>query len=440
MRPALVRCCDQCRLARKPPAPLSRRLHRTVRVGRQLANGLDLLVGGSRLPCAPGGGQETTDDGEGLWGVPSSDNRFNRWRYRLQDKLDPLRRVQEIIGDTDADKDVYTKESLRAAKTQAAIDRYHKEHVEPLLKEIADSGLDLALIEEIAYAMHAPEANARLRRVNARRYIKSLIGARKGEARESLQAALDAYDETATAEDWGRERKQQELLDLLERSWGETKGKEEADLKKRWDSIKDKLSGMNDADAAWTMRRHKKNAKAVELAKKMQALTDLKVELLVEAGGNELLELWILEHREHHRRAPRRHATIDIDGVGEMTNIISGGINISPVELESAIRTLDGVEEVAVIAPRPTRRISRPCIFLSQTRTASQSARPACCPMDMSAAWRCCLLGAGRESAVRCCASSFASPVKMAPAESILIEVRFVLAGASTPISPVPAL
>jgi fatty-acyl-CoA synthase len=35
--------------------------------------------------------------------------------------------------------------------------------------------------------------------------------------------------------------------------------------------------------------------------------------------------------------------------------IISGGINISPVELEAAIDTLDGVEEVAVIAARDTR-------------------------------------------------------------------------------------
>ncbi|MCX2930019.1 AMP-binding protein [Mycobacterium sp. CVI_P3] len=37
-----------------------------------------------------------------------------------------------------------------------------------------------------------------------------------------------------------------------------------------------------------------------------------------------------------------------LDRIKEL--IISGGINISPVELESAIRTLDGVEEVAVIA------------------------------------------------------------------------------------------
>ena len=39
--------------------------------------------------------------------------------------------------------------------------------------------------------------------------------------------------------------------------------------------------------------------------------------------------------------------------------IISGGINISPVELEAAIGTLEGVEEVAVIAAATRASVKR---------------------------------------------------------------------------------
>jgi fatty-acyl-CoA synthase len=45
--------------------------------------------------------------------------------------------------------------------------------------------------------------------------------------------------------------------------------------------------------------------------------------------------------------------------------IISGGINISPVELEAAIRTLDGVEEVAVIAAADSRFGETPAAIIT---------------------------------------------------------------------------
>ena len=54
-----------------------------------------------------------------------------------------------------------------------------------------------------------------------------------------------------------------------------------------------------------------------------------------------------------------------LDRIKEL--IISGGINISPVELESAIRTLDGVEEVAVIAAPDSRFGETPAAIITLT-------------------------------------------------------------------------
>lgn len=54
-----------------------------------------------------------------------------------------------------------------------------------------------------------------------------------------------------------------------------------------------------------------------------------------------------------------------LDRIKEL--IISGGINISPVELESAIRTLDGVEEVAVIAAPDPRFGETPAAIITVT-------------------------------------------------------------------------
>lgn len=52
-----------------------------------------------------------------------------------------------------------------------------------------------------------------------------------------------------------------------------------------------------------------------------------------------------------------------LDRIKEL--IISGGINISPVELESAIRTLDGVDEVAVIAAPDPRFGETPAAIIT---------------------------------------------------------------------------
>ncbi|MDF3337498.1 AMP-binding protein [Mycolicibacterium septicum] len=53
--------------------------------------------------------------------------------------------------------------------------------------------------------------------------------------------------------------------------------------------------------------------------------------------------------------------------------IISGGINISPVELESAIGTLDGVDEVAVIAASDARFGETPAAIITGTVASEQA-------------------------------------------------------------------
>ncbi|BBX09276.1 class I adenylate-forming enzyme family protein [Mycolicibacterium aichiense] len=63
--------------------------------------------------------------------------------------------------------------------------------------------------------------------------------------------------------------------------------------------------------------------------------------------------------------------------------IISGGINISPVELESAIGTLDGVDEVAVIAASDARFGETPAAIITGT-VASQEAVIAHCETLLS--------------------------------------------------------
>lgn len=218
----------------------------------------------------------------GLWDIPAQDTTWQRIRYQLQDKLNPLRRVQEVLPNVDASNDVYQKEGLRAAQGQHVIDEYHEKYVDPIIKEIAKSKVPLETIEQIMYARHAPEANARLRLTNARRFLDRLVGLKRGQEKQDLKDTIAIYDDEAKQLGWTKPKKMQELLDLLERNFGTTKSEKE--LQKTWELFKKKPSGMTDTESSFILKRHGNNAKAIALADRIQALTDMKVQTLLDAG------------------------------------------------------------------------------------------------------------------------------------------------------------
>lgn len=107
-------------------------------------------------------------------GLPSNairsslNERLDAFRFQMQDKLIDLKRVQEEIGQeiiTD-DMDAYQKAAIWEGRAGERLNDFDETRVQPLLEQVADSGLTLDEVGEWLVARHAEEANAYLAEIN----------------------------------------------------------------------------------------------------------------------------------------------------------------------------------------------------------------------------------------------------------------------------------
>jgi len=156
----------------KPEADwVSRKLaeYRTINPGAPLPTDEDSARNAARAyaqvhnPASPEGFNMPTD-GPGRY-------VFDLMQFKLQDRLNSLKRIQqgvelETATPLDDAHNAYQAEEVYTSKASARITLFTHDHVEPLEQLISKSGHSLEDCELYNYALHAPEANAQLRKIN----------------------------------------------------------------------------------------------------------------------------------------------------------------------------------------------------------------------------------------------------------------------------------
>ena len=161
---------------------------------------LDKKTGGNIIKESKADAEVFTEMGE----IPSSPEGFNMphegkgrqvfnlLQFKIQDRFNSLRRVQETIEKTTATEmpeaaNAYQTEELYHGKVAERMGAFDSELIDPLVEEIHESEFELEDVEEYLYARHAPEANRQLEKINPKRKDnKALSGISTSDAIEVL--------------------------------------------------------------------------------------------------------------------------------------------------------------------------------------------------------------------------------------------------------------
>lgn len=228
---------------------------------------------------------ELADQDQYLWDVPR-DSRLNETiRWYIQDKFDPLRRVQKKIEGYTGEKipdhlNALRKAKLQIAKSKAGIDRFEQEHVKPLTDYIKSKKLALEDVENYLYAkhVHLDKVNDRLRQINAKRYLDELVNSKKGTDKGNLQRAIEKLE---YEHDFDSPERKKKYVELLENSFG--KSDAEKQLKTRWEAFSEKPTGMTDGEAR-TIYESTKSPELEDIAGRVRAINEFKINTLLDSG------------------------------------------------------------------------------------------------------------------------------------------------------------
>lgn len=205
--------------------------------------------------------------------IDDNSSLFETLKYNVFDKLSPVTKVYRNIDKNIKEQaDFLLAERLRISRTKARIDRADEKHYTPIKKAVADAGLELKDVEEYLYARHAPEANQRYRETVSREFLLKL-----GEL-DLVEQIDNDLDKNPSVE--GQRRYLKELYSKLD---GATT-KKQLDVKKQWESISDRLSGMQDSEASAILNKWEGNKEVQGIAKKFDALNQETLDALRDSG------------------------------------------------------------------------------------------------------------------------------------------------------------
>ena len=222
-----------------------------------------------------------------------------------------------------------TLERLRGKKAAADQKEFYDEMVTPLLKKMKEGGLKEGDLEEYAHAMHTPERNERMRRVNAKRTLDSLLGEMTEAERREYDEQVELLRKGGKRDGWDTEDIQDSYLQMIDEIFDELAFREAEHrraeqeyenrvwtdeelekatperLRKRLDSVADRLeksrkikerwqkesirfAGMTDAEAASVVKKWKadKRFDVVESARKDMAEISAKTLAVLRESGD----------------------------------------------------------------------------------------------------------------------------------------------------------
>lgn len=134
--------------------------------------------------------QVSTDRGESL-----ARTLFDKAVFRFQDKFNYLYKAQKKVeaergAELTEAEDAYLAELRYHGQAGAAIEDFQREYVDPLVKQVSESGLTIDEVDKYLHARHAPEANAQLARVNPDREDNQALS---GMSNEEAERIIDQF-------------------------------------------------------------------------------------------------------------------------------------------------------------------------------------------------------------------------------------------------------
>lgn len=156
---------------------------------------------------------------------PKWRDRWERFIYNMVDTNDPRERIWKAAGSPDA-QDIVTVERLRGKKAAAEQKAFRDGMVTPLLKSMAAAGLKASDLEEYAHAMHAPERNQRMREVNAKRVLESLLRQMPAKDADEYRELINLA-QSGLRQGWDTTDVQRFYLDQMQRIFNDLSAREQ---------------------------------------------------------------------------------------------------------------------------------------------------------------------------------------------------------------------
>lgn len=242
----------------------------------------------------------TTSGGMSMW--------EKAYQY-IADRHYPVSKLQGQLGRQRYDADYLEVERARGKVTAEKIREFHDDTVLPLLKYLADNNLKIEDLEELAYVEHVPEANERLKRINAKMRLDMLkkhhteaewreyedaileLGGNKNEVQEGyleiierIEQKIPEYRQKAAdmrAEYEAREFTEEEIekgtperaLKLVENA--ERRARLQQQIINKWNADKDKLAGITTKEAKQKEAEWKKDERYQQLSEAVSMLREI---------------------------------------------------------------------------------------------------------------------------------------------------------------------
>jgi len=161
---------------------------------------------------------------------------------KMQDKANRIKTVQDVIApDLSDDVNTYVRQDLMAGRTEDALEEFRDNEVKPLEKKMTGFKTELENLEDYAYAKHAPEANAHIKKIRFNMSGEAL-GIKEAEVLNESDALKENADELGGEKaNYQRKLKVENLTDAGKKRLNE----KIVGVDKKLDNINKKIGKMN---------------------------------------------------------------------------------------------------------------------------------------------------------------------------------------------------
>jgi len=235
-----------------------------------------------RAPTIKGAIKKAIDIGGGKLS-PNSTARaamtrhLNDAMYWIVDKNRPINTVQTQLDKVSDDMDVFLKETMRPKRTAARIKTAWDDEVKPMVEQMSKAKINIQDLELYKHALHAREANAALRRSNAKMQVEKIIKILKSEKKNDK---VDAISETVkgikTPDKWF------DILNKIIAKYGSETSLQ--DNLSKWKDFSDKPSGMSDKEAAKILKRYSTDKNIEKVGRMLDSINANSLALLFNSG------------------------------------------------------------------------------------------------------------------------------------------------------------
>lgn len=186
--------------------------------------------------------------------VPDESTRLEDFHYNIIDLLSPVSKLYKAIKkDIPEKSDFLLSERHRLNRSASQLKRAEDKHFTPIKKLMAKYDFDTSQVDEALYSRHAPEANERLKRTNARRFLLDLAEFDKS---GKLNEQINALDKAFKQADIPTKQMQESYINLLESELDKVKDDKQNTVASEWKTFSSKPSGMTTEKANKLYKKH----------------------------------------------------------------------------------------------------------------------------------------------------------------------------------------